>query len=64
MPCDGGGIRRARAPVPGHRARGMGRANERPQERGRGTNVDAFGADGRIESVTGFWAQEGSEAIP
>jgi uncharacterized protein YndB with AHSA1/START domain len=25
------------------------------QERGRGTNVFALGADGRIESVTGFW---------
>lgn len=24
-------------------------------ERGRGTNVYAFGADGRIQSVTGFW---------
>jgi len=27
------------------------------QERGRGTNVYAFGAGGKIESVTGFWAQ-------
>jgi uncharacterized protein YndB with AHSA1/START domain len=26
------------------------------QERGRGTNVFVFNADGRIESVTGFWA--------
>jgi len=27
------------------------------QERGRGTNVYAFGAGGKIESVIGFWAQ-------
>ena len=27
------------------------------QERARGTNVFAFGADGRIESVTGFWGR-------
>ena len=27
------------------------------QERGRGTNVFTLGADGRIESVTGFWAR-------
>lgn len=27
------------------------------QERGRGTNVYGFGAGGKIESVTGFWAQ-------
>ena len=27
------------------------------QERGRGTTVYAFGAGGKIESVTGFWAQ-------
>ena len=26
------------------------------QPRGRGTNVFVFGPDGRIESVTGFWA--------
>jgi hypothetical protein len=26
------------------------------QERARGTNVFALDADGRIESVTGFWA--------
>jgi len=26
------------------------------QERGRGTNVFVFNADGRIESVTGLWA--------